>query len=79
MTCHVRKWMAKKTFGDDERDRIERILYEWGFHEVVRVRYKATTDTIVVWPVGNWPAAQVFIKDKGETLYYQPPLTLNIQ
>jgi hypothetical protein len=70
MTCHVRVWKHKKTFPAAERARIQTILYDWGFRSVAQVRYKPSTDTIVVWTPHHDVAKQFFISDKGETLYF---------
>jgi hypothetical protein len=75
--CNVRKWMHNKTFPDSERRRIQIILAEWGFQDVQKVRYKPTLDTIVVWPGRNGPAAQVFIKERGDIMYFSRPMSLN--
>ena len=76
MTCHVRKWMHNKSFPETERQRITGILYEWGFRDVTKVRYKPTTDTIVVWPRPGSGLSTLFIKNRGELMECPQPLTL---
>lgn len=76
MSCKVHAWIHKKSFPDAERRRIQDILADWGFTDVVKVRYKPTTDTIVVW-TGREPHDRVFVTDGGETAYCRMPSTLH--